>query len=290
MKKEPTVAVIDGNWMMNRAMSVIDGRSEHVETRLPSLVLDFCCSASLRCRADIGVLCIDGPSNFRYDVYPDYKKSRRAGKGLATEDHQSQSKEVYDYLPAVTSLFDQVGFPWLQLEKYEADDLMTSAAQHFPGPVFMVARDKDVRQGVTDRCTLYTPAVGTDPEVFLTPVKLRELTGMTAEQHLDYQILVGDAIDDVPPILSKAKAKALLKTHGTLKNFFDTPEGTRFLRENQPELLRNRQLVRLARKMWPKDFNPRTFAGLSPSLPKWITSKSYFALRSLHSMAGRSLF
>lgn len=290
MSKDPTVAVIDGNWMMNRAMSVIDGRSEHVETRLPSMVLDFCCSASLRCRADMGVLCIDGPSNFRYEVYPKYKESRRKGKAVARDGHEGGSKEVYDYLPAVTTLFDQVGLPWLQLEEYEADDLMTSAAKHFPGTVFMVARDKDVRQGISDRCTLYTPAVGTDPEVFWTPQVLVERTGMSPSQHLDYQILIGDAIDDVPQILSKAKAKALLKEHGTLSKFFETSDGKDFLQVNQQELLRNRQLVRLARNVWPKDFNPRTFSALSPNLPKWITSKSYFALRSLHSMSGRSLF
>jgi DNA polymerase-1 len=74
--------------------------------------------------------------------------------------------------------------------------------------------------------------------------------GLLPKQFSDYQVLIGDSTDNVPSLMAPKKSMAVLKEHGTLKNWFETKEGKTFFLAHTSELIRNKQLIRMSHKCW----------------------------------------
>jgi len=138
---------------------------------------------------------------FRNEIYPDYKKSRvLPDEALAFQ------------LAACRALTRALGFADFASERFEADDLIASAARHAraQGLACMVlSRDKDLGQVLGhDRDQLWDSPGGTA----LDRAGYRERHGIWPEQVPDLLALTGDAIDDVPgvPGIGTKTATALL--------------------------------------------------------------------------------
>jgi 5'-3' exonuclease len=265
-------------------------------------VLNYCCIYALEKGASHGALLFDGDDNFRLKVYRKYKSNRgRAGGGASLDmkmDGETTTDEVYASLEPTIRLFQLVGYPVVQMPAYEADDLCAAGGHSFANESedhlsWMVCRDKDAFQSVTDRVKVYWPAVGLAPAADVDAAYVRKKTGMDPRTFGDYQILIGDSTDAVPAILSPAKAKAILKEHGLLGRFFKTEEGKTFFLRHEQALRRNQQLVRMDHRSWQP-----TAADISMRLkePKEVMTefgklpKSFYALRSVVSSGSRSLF
>ena len=107
--------------------------------------------------------------------------------------------------------------------------------------------------------------------------------GLTPKQFLDYQILRGDSMDDVPPVTSCTDKEALtiIKTHGSLGAFFKTADGKKFYSMRRTELHRNKDLVGLSKRVplpEPKDISFRHLKGSAES-------KAFTTLRDLQKKA-----
>ena len=128
-----------------------------------------------------------GPT-FRDAIYPEYKANRSA----MPDDLRSQIAPIH----AVVNL---LGWPVLAVPGVEADDVIGTLA-HVAAQqglqVLISSGDKDLAQLVTERISIIDTMTG----------KRRDLAGVQAEfgvaaaQMLDYQTLVGDAVDNVPGV------------------------------------------------------------------------------------------
>ncbi len=128
-----------------------------------------------------------GPT-FRDAIYPEYK----ANRAPMPDDLRSQIEPIHEVVRLL-------GWTVLTVPEVEADDVIGTLAHTGAEAglrVVISSGDKDLAQLVTERIAIIDTMSG----------KRRDLTGVQAEfgvpagQMLDYQTLVGDAIDNVPGV------------------------------------------------------------------------------------------
>lgn len=152
-----------------------------------------------------------GPMTFRHEIFPAYKGNRSGPP--------AQLIPQFAYIRKATDAF---GIERVELEGYEADDLIATYARlanSEGAKVTIVSSDKDFAQLVSDAgVSIFDP--------IKKPIKKRELGEpevfekfqVWPSQMVDYQALVGDQSDNVPgcPGVGAKTAAGLLLEHGTL--------------------------------------------------------------------------
>ncbi|MFT4194915.1 DNA polymerase I, partial [Ottowia sp.] len=158
-------------------------------------------------RAQYAACVFDAPGKtFRDDIYPDYKAQRAP----MPEDLRSQIEPIHE---AVRLL----GWTVLCVPGVEADDVIGTLARTGEAngmDVVVSSGDKDLAQLVTGRVTIIDTMSG----------KRRDEAGVLAEfgvaasQMLDYQTLMGDAVDNVPGVdkVGPKTAAKWLNEYGSL--------------------------------------------------------------------------
>lgn len=251
-----TAIFLDGNWLLHRAQSAIGGYTEFPDKKIPLLVLNWFCDYAMRFRAEFGALCFDGGQNFRYGVYSGYKASRSVNSAeQRVTGGASKSDNTYSALQPTLSLFNMAGVASFQHPNYEADDLVAAGAYHYTKldksrKAVIICRDKDLLSQVSKQVVVWTPEMSGQPEVTWTEKEVKLQHGLSPRQFRDYQVLLGDKIDDIPGILPSAKAKRLVIEHKSIKAYLATPEGKEFFTKHGSELMRNKQLISMARDCW----------------------------------------
>lgn len=147
-----------------------------------------------------------GP-NLRNEIYEAYKANR-------TE----MPEDLRPQIPLLKDLLAAFRVPVFEAPGWEADDVIATLTRHAVDRGFLVrivTSDKDARQ-------LLGPSVeilNLRKNTVLTVEGLREDWGILPEQVVDFQSLVGDAVDNVPgiPLVGPKKAAQLLQTWGTLE-------------------------------------------------------------------------
>jgi DNA polymerase-1 len=190
---------------------------------------------------------------------------------------------VYSLLPVTVELFKSVGILTIISARHEADDCLSSAGARFgvqSNHVYLVTRDKDMIQCINGRVSVYIPPMQQKPEIMLNVNSTPTLKkGLSPRQFLDYQILMGDPVDDVPSVsaVNERQVLGILKTHGSLASYFKTKEGRAFYDLRATELHRNKDLVGLSKKVPMPDSKELSFRHLCGS----AESRSFTALRDL---------
>jgi 5'-3' exonuclease len=283
----------DGNWLTHRAFSVYAKSSSVPEKKIPNAVLDWFCSGAVRFQCTGGAICFDGPDIFRHKVYKGYKETRTTKKEEAARKRFDEGlppePTAGAYIAPTIELFRSHGLLAVQDPELEADDLLISAGTTFgkdkpSNLVILEARDKDLFQGVKPNVRIYTPAMGTEKEIIWTPERVLAKKGLTPSQFLKYQILRGDATDDIPPIPeigSHGKAMAIVKEYAKLTDYFMTPKGRKMFAKYKSELHRNRQLVSMVRNAWTIKNVDFKLIGSAPRSPSFAALKSSLSKKSL---------
>jgi DNA polymerase-1 len=192
----------------------------------------------------------EGQPDFRLELHADYK----ANRGEMPEQLRMQ-------LGPIREMIEAMNVPAVGKAGFEADDLIATLACAGAArglDVYICSSDKDCRQLIGDRVRIYNLR----KKSILDRAELLKDWGVTPEQVVDLQSLVGDAVDNVdgvPGIGLKTAAK-LLQEYQTLDNLLahvDEVSGTK-RRENLKAatsvLERNRKLVRLDCNV-PMDFD-----------------------------------
>ncbi len=188
----------------------------------------------LFCAFDVG-------KTFRHDLYPEYKAHR-----------PEMPEDLALQLQAIGQLLEALGIPAVRCESFEADDILATIARQteaLGGECFLVTGDKDCRQLITDRVKLYNLR---KDQVFDRQA-LQEEWGITPEQVVDFQALVGDSTDNVPGVrgVGPKAARDLLQQFGTLEGIYAHLEEVagekrrQSLAEARDLVLTSRELVRL---------------------------------------------
>ncbi len=156
----------------------------------------------------------DHPAPTKRDkVYKDYK----AGRPSAPDTLKIQ-------IPVIKKLTKLMGIPIMELEGYEADDIIASLTMKFYDGGFRVkiyTPDKDMLQLVRDRVQVVNPV---NWEVFDERKVLKKF-GISPQKIADFLALVGDNVDNVKGIKGvgpKTAVKLIEKfggVEGILKNW-----------------------------------------------------------------------
>ena len=214
----PTLYLIDGHAQMFRAYHAIRGGMTSPVTGEPTNATFAFTGLLLKLLLDYKpghvAMAIDSKGDtFRHAFYPAYK----ANRSDPPEDFAPQ-------IPRMIEVAQKLGVPVLAVPGDEADDIMATLAVRLTNQddklrVRMVAKDKDLEQVMSDRVTLFD--AHTDAEFDVEALK--EKRGITPEQVIDYQTLLGDSTDNVPGVkgIGPKTATKLLETYGTVANLVE---------------------------------------------------------------------
>jgi DNA polymerase-1 len=162
-------------------------------------------------------------SVFRKEIYPEYKATRSP----RPDDFFPQEKRILE-------IVKDVGVPIFVKAGFEADDLIATMARELceeDFEVFLVSKDKDLRQTLTPCVHMYDP---TADEV-IDEKKMEEKVGYAPGEAIEVQTLMGDAIDNVPgiPGVGEKTAAKLIKKYGRAEAVLEhLDELTPKMREN----------------------------------------------------------
>lgn len=151
----------------------------------------------------------------RLKVMPTYKAGRKA-----------PPQDFYDQIPILQELLDAFGWPLLEVDDYEADDIMgTLALQASQQGIqtLLVSSDLDMLQLVDLNTKMYAMKKGFSSIEEYSPEDFEEKVGIEVEQFLDLKALMGDSSDNIPgvPGVGQKTAIALLKEFKSLDGIYD---------------------------------------------------------------------
>ena len=149
--------------------------------------------------------------SFRNDLYQDYKANRPP----PPEDLRPQFALVRD----ATRAF---GVPCIEMEGFEADDLIASYAREIErkgGECVIISSDKDLMQLVSDQVTMFD----TMKNKRIGREEVIEKFGLGPEHVIDIQALAGDSVDNVPgvPGIGIKTAAQLIGEYGDVETLLD---------------------------------------------------------------------
>ena len=136
----------------------------------------------------IGVVFDAGRTTFRNRLYDQYKAQR--------PEPPPELQPQFALVREATAAF---GVPGLQVEDWEADDVIASyaeAAVRAGGRVTIMSSDKDMMQLVTDRVVMQDPI----KRKVIGPAEVVEKFGVAPDKVIDVQALMGDSVDNVPGV------------------------------------------------------------------------------------------
>ncbi|MCX6459712.1 MAG: DNA polymerase I [Actinobacteria bacterium] len=184
---------------------------------------------------------------FRTEMFPDYKATRSA----SPEEFKGQ-------IPLILEVLEALGIPSLQLEGYEADDIiatLATRAENADYDVFILTGDRDAFQLVDDRVTVLYPRKGVSDLARMDPAAIEERFGLTPKQYADYAALRGDPSDNLPsvPGVGEKTAAKWVREYGSLEQLTaraDELPGKvgQSLRDHLDQVVLNRQLTELVRE------------------------------------------
>lgn len=190
-----TLYLIDGHAQMFRAYHAIRGGMTSPVTGEPTNATFAFAGLLLKLftqyQPKFVAMAIDSKGDtFRHGIFPEYK----ANRSEPPEDFAPQ-------IPRMLEVARLLGIPVLEVPGDEADDIMATLAVRLTSQddhtkVRLVAKDKDLEQVLSDRVTLFD--AHTDVE--LDVAGLREKRGITPQQVIDYQTLIGDSTDNIPGV------------------------------------------------------------------------------------------
>jgi DNA polymerase-1 len=180
--------------------------------------------------------------NFRYNIYPEYKANR-----------SETPPDLIPQFPLIREATKAFGIPSIELEGYEADDLIATYARlgrEQGRKVIIVGTDKDLMQLVNDHVSLYDPIKGG----ILGREAVIEKFGVPPEKVIDVQALSGDSVDNVPgvPGIGIKTAAQLITEYGDLESLLSRageikqPKRREALIENADKARLSKRLVTLA--------------------------------------------
>ncbi len=178
---------------------------------------------------------------FRNEIFSEYKANR-----------DPMPDDLRPQIGYVQNLLCALNIPILELDNYEADDIMATVAaktEEAGGRCLVVTSDKDCRQLITKKVQLYN----TRKALIYDDSQLLVDWGIRPDQVVDFQSLIGDPTDNVPgvPLIGPKLAKQLLSDFDTLEGVFENVESIsgakrkENLRNGQQVALMSRQLVAL---------------------------------------------
>lgn len=152
---------------------------------------------------------------FRTELYADYKGQRKP-----------TPSELSEQFPLAMKVLGTMGIPTLELNNYEADDIIGTFAVHAPADVevIIVTGDRDELQLVDTRTKVYYTKRGiSDIQIFDEAEFAANYEGLVPKQLIELKGLMGDASDNIPgvPGVGPKTALKLIKEYGDVETVLE---------------------------------------------------------------------
>ena len=162
-------------------------------------------------KPDYIAVAFDTGKTFRDKIFPAYKGTRA-----------KMPDDLSPQIGRIRAMIDAFNIPRLEMEGFEADDVLGSiartAAQQGLG-VKIITGDRDLLQLVNERTTVYLAG---DDQNYITDEDVVKKLGVPPAQVVDYKALVGDKSDNIPGVagIGEKTAIALIQKFQTLDNIY----------------------------------------------------------------------
>ena len=177
---------------------------------------------------------------FKESQYDGYKANRK-----------EMPPDLVQQVPYIRRALEAYRIPILQLEGYEADDVIGTLARKAAEEsrsVYVVSSDKDMLQLVNDRvCVLNPPK----DNLICDAAKVEELLGVPPSKVIDVMALRGDSIDNIPgaPGIGDKGSVEIIRRFGSVEAALDHAAEVEkktyreSLQNNRDNILLSKQLV-----------------------------------------------
>ncbi len=155
-----------------------------------------------------------------------FDKSRKTFRSKLYAEYKAQRKptpsELSEQFPLAMKVLGELGISTLELDDYEADDIIGTFAVHAPQDVevIIVTGDRDELQLVDKRTKVfYTKRGITDIQVFDEAEFAANYEGLVPAQLIELKGLMGDTSDNIPgvPGVGPKTALKLIKEYGNVE-------------------------------------------------------------------------
>jgi DNA polymerase-1 len=157
--------------------------------------------------------------NFRVEQYAAYKANREA-----------MPEDIRRAIPYIKSIIQGFRIPTLEVEGFEADDVIGTLAKKAAKrgyTVYMMTPDKDYGQLVEDNIFMYKPARSGSEVQILGPKEICEKYGIERpEQVIDILGMMGDSVDNIPgiPGVGEKTAIKFVQSYGSVEGLYENLE------------------------------------------------------------------
>jgi len=201
------ILCIDGNSILNRAFYGIKilttKKGVHTNGIFGFLNILFRIENNLN--PDAVAICFDLPKKtFRHKKYPDYKGTRK-----------SMPQELRDQFPILKNLLRDLGYKIVELEGYEADDILGTFSKTCIGSdneCIIMTGDKDNLQLIDDntKVMLATNKGTANGSLLVDEIEFSNMYGgLRPKQLIDLKALMGDSSDNIPGVSGIGEKTAL---------------------------------------------------------------------------------
>ena len=153
---------------------------------------------------------------FRHEEFADYKAQRKP-----------MPEDLVVQMPILKELIDAAGIKRIELEGFEADDLIGTGSRRCEKEgldCVIVTGDKDSFQLITDKTTVkhVKSRMGKTETIDYTPAVFREEYGFDPIRIIDLKALMGDASDNIPGVkgIGEKTAMSLIQSYDSIENIY----------------------------------------------------------------------
>ena len=209
--------LIDGNSLMNRAYyalpELMNKKGQHTNAiygfaNILFKIMDTYKPSHISVAFDLKA------PTFRHKQYDAYKGNRK-----------KMPDELREQVEPLKKMIDAFGINRIELEGYEADDLIGTVAKNFEQDgfeVYIITGDKDALQLVSDKIKVLFTKKGISELDEYDPDKMTEKYELTPQQFIDLKGLMGDQSDNIPGVagIGEKTGIKLLKEYGSIENIY----------------------------------------------------------------------
>ena len=219
MAEKEKIVLIDGHSILNRAFYGLPvlTNSEGLHTNAVYGFLNIFFKVLETEHASYGAVAFDLKApTFRHKMYEGYKGTRKP-----------MPEELREQVPLMKEMLQAMGVPVMQLEGYEADDILGTVSSQMEKKGFevcIVSGDRDLLQLARKDVRILIPktkATGTEIEEYYEKDVLEKYQ-VTPIQFIDVKALMGDASDNIPgvPGIGEKTATKLIAQYGSIEEAY----------------------------------------------------------------------
>src|SRR5271163_2444970 len=198
----------------------------------------------------VGIVFDTSKPTFRDKLFEQYKAHR-----------QPMPDEMSVQLPYVRRLCEALRLPILELDGYEADDLIGTLSHQGAKKkldVLIVSNDKDMMQLVSPGVRILKTGSGAaKADTIVDAAKVEEILGVPPEKVVDLMALLGDTIDNIPGAkgIGEKGATELIQKYHSVENALahaDEVSNKRYreaLQQQREQVLMSKQLARISTEL-----------------------------------------